>query len=174
MLYPTSMPAGHARQFEPIIDTHWARILKLAFQMTGDRNEAEEIAQQTFFLAYRAWPTFEQRSTVLNWLFRIAVNTCRQYMVKRRRENTVPLDQAPPPVTHDHDPIESRELRERLDAAMQAISPKHRMVLTLFCLDELDHEAVAEILGCPVGTVWSRLYNARAALARRLEQETER
>ncbi len=57
---------------------------------------------------------------------------------------------------------------------MQAISPKHRMVLTLFCLDGLDHKAVAEILRCPVGTVWSRLYNARAALARQLEQETER
>ncbi len=168
------MPAGHAKQFEPIIDAHWARILKLAFQMTGDRNEAEEITQQTFFLAYRAWPKFEQRSAVLTWLFRIAVNTCKQHMIKRRRESTVPLDRAPPPVTHDHDPIESRELRERLDAGMQAISPKHRMVLTLFCLDELGHEAVAEILRCPVGTVWSRLYNARAALARQLEQETQR
>jgi RNA polymerase sigma-70 factor (ECF subfamily) len=168
------MPAGHAGQFEPIIDAHWATILKLALQMTGDQNEAEEIAQQTFYLAYRAWPTFEQRSTVLTWLFRIAVNACKQHMIKRRRENTVPLDEAPPSFTHDHDPIESRELRERLDAAMQAISPKHRMVLTLICLDELDHEAVAEILGCPIGTVWSRLYNARAALARQLEQETER
>ena len=54
---------------------------------------------------------------------------------------------------------------------MQAISPGHRLVLTLFCLDELDHASIAEVLGCPIGTVWSRLFNARAAIAKHLKQE---
>ncbi len=168
------MPDGVDRPFETLIDAHWARVLGLALRMTGDRTEAEEIAQQTFFNAYRAWPEFEHRSTVTTWLFRIAVNTCKQHMLRRRRERALPLDDVALPITHDPDPIEAREGQERIDAAMQAISPKQRMVLTLFCLDGLDHEAVAAILGCPLGTVWSRLYHARAALARQLEAEEEK
>lgn len=168
------MPPGHTSEFETVIEAHWATVLRLSLRMTGNRGDAEEITQQTFFLAYRAWPTFEQRAKVMTWLFRIAVNTVKQLMIKQRRERAAPLDQAPPMVAHDPDPIESRESREQLDAAMQAISPMHRMVLTLFCLDGLNHEAIAEILGCPVGTVWSRLHNARAALARQMQPEAER
>tara|TARA_R110002072_G_scaffold87129_2_gene196571 strand:- start:11930 stop:12433 length:504 start_codon:yes stop_codon:yes gene_type:complete len=167
------MPAGDANEFEDVIDAHWATVRKLALRMTGDRGDAEEITQQTFFLAYRAWPTFARRAKVMTSLFRIAVNACQQHMIKRRRERTVPLDQAPAIFTHDHDPIEARESLARLDVAMQAISPLHRMVLTLFCLEDLDHEAIAEVLDCPVGTVWSRLHSARAALARHYQPEAE-
>ena len=167
------MPPVPATEFEKVIAAHWASVSRLALRMTSDRGDAEEITQQTFFLAYRAWPTFEERSKVITWLFRIAINCVKQHMLKQRRERAVPLDEAPPITTRDLDPIESRESLEQLDAAMQAISPKHRMVLTLFCLDGLDHEAIAEILGCPLGTVWSRLHNARAALARQMQPEAE-
>ena len=60
----------------------------------------------------------------------------------------------------------------RLQALAKAVL-SHRLVLTLFCIEGLDHESIAEILGCPVGTVWSRLFHARAALARQLGMETE-
>lgn len=165
------MPDASSAPFEPVVDAHWASILKLAYRMTGDANEAEEIAQQTFFLAYRAWSRFEQRSSVATWLFRIAANQCKRHLLERQRQNSIPLEQAPPLDTRDQDPFESREAQERLDRALQAIRPGHRLVLTLFCLDELDHASIAEVLGCPIGTVWSRLFHARAALARHLEKE---
>ncbi|MEC7583040.1 MAG: sigma-70 family RNA polymerase sigma factor [Planctomycetota bacterium] len=164
------MPAASQRPFEPVIDAHWRKILNLAVRMTGDRVEGEEIAQETFFRAYRAWPKFAGRSSVLTWLFRIAVNTTKAHMLERHRRGSVSLSDAPPPAVRDRDPIEAREEREHIEAAMQAISPKHRMVLTLFCQEGLNHEQIAEVVGCPIGTVWSRLYNARAAFARQLEQ----
>lgn len=164
------MPDATPRPFEPVIDAHWRTILNLAVRMTGDRVEGEEIAQETFFRAYRAWPEFAGRSSVLTWLFRIAVNTTKAHMLERRRKGGVSLADAPPPTVHDPDPIEAREQRQQIEAAMQGISPQHRMVLTLFCQEELSHEQIAEVVGCPIGTVWSRLYNARAAFARQLEQ----
>lgn len=159
--------------FEQVLEAHWATVQKLALRMTGNPGDAEEITQQTFFLAYRAWPGFEGRAKVTTWLFRIAVNAVKQHMIRERRQRAVPLDQAPPIVSHDPDPIASRESLERFDRAFRAISPKHRMVLTLFCLDGLDHDAIAEILDCPVGTVWSRLHHARTALAKHLQPKEE-
>lgn len=167
------MATGHTDEFEAVLAAHWASVHRLALRMTGDQNEAEEIAQHTFFLAYRAWPSFERRSTVSTWLFRIAVNACKRHMIQRRREGAVSLDDASSPVTHDEDRMELRELSDRIDAGLQRVSPAHRLVLTLFCVDQLDHESIAEILGCPVGTVWSRLFHARAALARQLGMESE-
>lgn len=167
------MATDHKGDFEAALEAHWASVFRLALRMTGDQNEAEEIAQHTFFLAYRAWSSFEGRSAVSTWLFRIAVNACRRHILQRRREEEVPLDEASSPVTHSEDRMELRELREQIDAALQQVSPAHRLVLTLFCIDQLNHESIAEILGCPVGTVWSRLFHARAALARQLGMETE-
>ena len=167
------MDTGHADEFETIMEAHWASVLRLGFRMTGDQNEAEEIAQHTFFLAYRAWASFERRSAVSTWLFRIAVNACKQHMIQRRRERLVPLDESTQPVTFDDGRLDLRELRDRIETGLQRVSPAHRLVLTLFWIDQLDHESIAEILGCPVGTVWSRLYYARAALARQLGMETE-
>jgi RNA polymerase sigma-70 factor, ECF subfamily len=168
------MATGHADEFEAILEAHWASVLRLGLRMTGDQNEAEEIAQHTFFLAYRAWPSFKRRSAVSTWLFRIAVNACKRHMIqRRRRERVVALDESSQPVTLDDDRLELRELRDRIEAALQRASPAHRLVLTLFWIDQLDHESIAEILGCPVGTVWSRLFYARAALARQLGLETE-
>ncbi len=158
--------------FEPILDAHWGKILGLAVRMAGDAHEGEEIAQETFFRAYQAWPKFEARSSVLTWLFRIAINTCKAHMMKKRRA-AISLEEAPPLVVHDRDPIEAREERDRLEFAMQAISPKHRMVLTLFCQEELSHEEIAGLLECPVGTVWSRLYSARSAMSEQLQSFTE-
>jgi len=156
------------------MEAHWASVLRLCFRMAGDQNEAEEIAQHTFFLAYRAWESFERRSAVSTWLFRIAVNACQRHMIQRQRESVVPFDEQTQPVTYDDDREDLRELRDRIQTALQRISPAHRLVLTLFWIDQLDHGAIAEILGCPLGTAWSRLFYAREALAQQLGMETER
>ena len=167
------MRSNSPGEFEAVIEEHWASVRRLAVRMTGDLNDAEEVVQHTFFLAFRAWPAFEGRSSVSTWLFRIAVNACKQHLMRRQRDAAVQLDDAPPPLSHDADRMELLELRDRIDAGLQRVRPAHRLVLTLFCLDGLDHESIAEILGCPVGTVWSRLFHARAALARQIGMETE-
>lgn len=65
-------------EFEDVMHAHWADVLRLGMLMFADETEAEEVAQQTFFKAYTAWDSFEGRSSVRTWLFRIAINVCRR------------------------------------------------------------------------------------------------
>ena len=67
-MYPTGMSKSSPGEFEEVSEAHWASVLHLGPRMTGDQNEAEEIAQNTFFLAFRAWPSFERQSAVSTWL----------------------------------------------------------------------------------------------------------
>ena len=85
--------------FAPIIDEHWAKIYRLAVRMTGQPSEADEIAQETFFRAFRSYSKFEGRSKVETWLYRIAVNVCKKRMIDQKRRQATTLETVVP----DHD-----------------------------------------------------------------------
>jgi RNA polymerase sigma-70 factor (ECF subfamily) len=154
-------------EFEAVIRACWPRIYQLARRMTGRDAEAEDVAQQTFFLAFQAWSRFEGKSKPDTWLFRIAVNVCRRHLMDRhRRRAAVP---APESDARPDDAVLARERREAVSRAMELLAPDQRLVLTLFCVDGLSHSQIAEILECPEGTVWSRLYHAKKSLLEKLE-----
>lgn len=154
--------------FEQALHDHWAEILRLGTLMLADATEGEEAAQQTFFRAYSAWDSFEGRSSVRTWLFRIAINVCRRMLTTRKRFQGEQLDGLIGLAQPEPDPREE-QTKERVRQAMQLLAPPHRLILTLFCIDGLKHQDIAKIFDVPEGTVWSRLHKAKQELKRRME-----
>lgn len=156
--------------FEQVLESHWGPVYQLAYRMVQDPAEAEEIAQQAFFQAFRAWGKFEGRSSVRTWLFRIALNAGKKHLLDRKKRPT-PLEAEPPAPP----PTRADDRRERVSRALERLSPANRILLTLFCIEGTSCQAIAETLGCPEGTVWSRLYRAKKELEeamRKMEETT--
>ncbi len=142
-------------------------------RMLGDRHEGEDAAQQTFLQAYRAWDRFRGQATRKTWIFRIAANVCARDLESRRRLPSETMELPEETAGEDTNPaarLLSEEQSQAVDKTLQELSPAHRMVLVLFCLEELSHMEIAELLACPEGTVWSRLHHARRAFAERFQQ----
>ena len=159
-------------EFEEALRAYFVPIRAFCERMLGERHAAEDAAQQTFLQALRAWKRFEHRSHRKTWLFRIAANVCARALERSRRaaEDASSIDSQEP--TDDNSParpLERAEEAAAVHAALMALSPAHRMVLVLFCVEDLTHAEIAELLGCPGGTIWSRLHHARKAFAERLQ-----
>lgn len=108
--------------FEQALHDHWAEILRLGILMLADETEAEEAAQQTFFKAYSAWDSFEGRSSVRTWLFRIAINVCRRALTTRRRIQGQRID-GPIEVAHPEADPREEQMKERVRQAMNRLAP---------------------------------------------------
>jgi RNA polymerase sigma factor (sigma-70 family) len=167
--------AGDERALEQLYARHAPALLAYAEGLVGDRGRAEDALQETFVGAWRGAASFRGRSTVRTWLFGI----CRRQALKRMRgrgQLLWPLDEALGVPALEPDPQAvtlARADAAAVGAALQALSPAHREVLDLTFSAQLSHADVATVLGVPVGTVKSRLFHARAALARALPVETE-
>ena len=139
-----------------------APLLTLAVHVTGDRAEAEDVVQQVFLAVHRALPSFRGESRVGTWLYRIAIRAAVASRASRRIAS--PLDDAhAAPSTEDR--LEARSDALRVAEAMRTLPVEHRTVLSLFAIEGLSHREIADVLGVPEGTVWSRLANARRKLA---------
>lgn len=153
--------------FTDALEHHWKAIFHLGLRMSGNPTEAEEAAQQTFFLAYQHWDQFEGRSELQTWLFRIAINVCRKQLQERNRFQGYELDAERLAESREFDSgSDDREVCVRV--AFDSLDAKDRLILTLFCIDQLRHVEIGEILGVPEGTVWSRLHHAKKRLGRKI------
>lgn len=150
-------------EFENAISAHWADIVRLGILMFADETEAEEVAQQTFFKAYTAWDSFEGRASVRTWLFRIAVNVCRRNLTTRKRFQGERLEHQIELAHPETDPREI-QMQEKVRQALEQVAPPHRLILTLFCIEGMKHQEIANIFDVPEGTVWSRLHKAKQEL----------
>ena len=142
-----------------------SRVLSLCLHLTGSPGDAEDAAQEVFLAVFRDLPKFRGESRLSTWIYRIAVRTA--FRVKAKRPRTVPLDLES--ATETPDPALQRERSRHLARALANLSAEHRTVLALFALDGLSHREIAETLGIPEGTVWSRLHLARKKLAAELK-----
>lgn len=138
-------------------------------------DDAMEVAQETFFRAYRKITSFQGQSSFYTWLYRIAVNISIDYQRRQKRsplEFRESMDEvfeqqnevAKDPFSDVHD----RELREKLVSAINDLSPEHKAVFVLRTLEGLSYKDIGEILGCSEGTVMSRLHYARKKLQYKL------
>lgn len=137
-------------------------VLALCRQLMGDAADAEDALQETFVAVHAGLPRFRGEARLSTWVYRIAIRTTARQRARRGRRAAEPLVVDPPAPASDA--ALSAERRELLDRAMARLSAEQRAVLSLFSLDGLSHAEVAEILGIPIGTVWSRLHAARQRL----------
>lgn len=172
---------GRTDAFGELVCRYQNRIYNLAYRFTGHAHEAEEVAQEAFFKAYRALESFRGESAFYTWLFRIVVNEARSRQRFRAvRPTEVSLSGAHPdsaerapaePTGQLHargeDPAEEagRAERKRLvERALARLDPEPRMMIVLRDIEGRNYEEIAGLLGCPKGTVKSRLHRARQAL----------
>jgi RNA polymerase sigma-70 factor (ECF subfamily) len=144
--------------------------------MTSHREDAEDLLQDVFLKAWQALPGFEGKSSFYTWIYRIAVNRAINFVKKRKRRQGMSLDDLDAGIERDptmvelasndtpHRQSQLREVQEKLNAALQKLSEKHRAVVVLHDIEGVPHQEIGEILGCSSGTVRSRLFYARQQL----------
>ena len=175
---------GDQRAFEMLVVKYQRRIERLIARMIRDVDLVEDIAQETFIRAYRALPGFRGESAFYTWLYRIAVNTAKKAMIGLRRDPLLTEaamggggddDDDNPAVDRDltdgetpESTLASRQIAETVNAAVAALSEDLRQAITLREIEGLSYEEIAEMMNCPIGTVRSRIYRAREAIATRL------
>ena len=178
---------GDDRAFARLVDLYKDRIYSYVARMLHDPTEAEDVAQEAFIRAFENMAGFREASSFQTWLYRIASNLAIDASRARKRRGVADLSLDKPMATDDgeverelptegrgpEDVAESAELQEMVAAGIAQLSPKLRAVMTLYDLAGLSYSEIAKILGCPVGTVKSRLFNARNQLRAILEDKLD-
>lgn len=166
---------GDLPAFDHLVERYKQRIYSTIYHMTSNHADANDVAQETFIKAFKNLDRFKGDSAFYTWLYRIAVNNTINF-IKRRRANHVSLDDADAGIQNDPDFVErttsdgptravaANQLMRRLNEALQKLSPNHRLVVTLYDIEGMQHGEIAKIMNCSEGTVRSRLFYARAQL----------
>jgi RNA polymerase sigma-70 factor (ECF subfamily) len=169
---------GDQAAFTGIVRRYQRAIYRLAYGLTRNAADADDLAQETFVRAYRALERFRVGEPLYPWLSRITMNlTFSLFRHRRRRPETAlePLVEAGQQWGVNDDPLDrtaDREQREQLQAAFAGLSEEHQSVLALRAIEGLSYEEIAGTLGVPIGTVMSRLSRARGELKRRFMART--
>ena len=180
----TNPPGGSSMKdrFEEIALPHLDSVYRLARSLAGTEAEAEDLLQETFIRAYRAFPGFELRDYGARpWLFRILYNAFYTLKGRQRRQPTllseVDFDQFADgsgerenwdPTASALGALDWEQIDEELKSALQRLQPEYRAVLLLWSLEGLSYKEIAEVCDCALGTVMSRLFRARRILAKAL------
>lgn len=166
-----SAARGDEESFARLVSLHEKRVYTLALRMTGDREDAEDVAQEAFLSAWRGLPSFRGESGFSTWLYRLTSNAAVDHLRKNRRQRAeaslndeaLGLDAVDPGPT-PQEQAEARSLREAVRWGMGELTREHRQVLSLREYEGLSYEEIAGRLGVDLGTVKSRLSRARGAL----------
>jgi RNA polymerase sigma-70 factor, ECF subfamily len=162
--------AGDTRAFDLLARRHQDALLRFVrWQLGMARQDAEDVTQDVLVEIYRALPRFEARSRLRTWMFGVARNVC----LRHRRNQVTPcpsvgdniLRKLPDPHMDPLAGLAQREVQARVQSAIAGLSPTQRIVLLLREIEGLSYQEIATTLDLPIGTVRSRLHNARAALA---------
>lgn len=167
---------GDGLAFDELVLRHRDAVYRFVrSQLDTDRNEAEDVTQSVFVEVFRCLDRFEGRSRLRTWIVGIAANLCRQRRRERSSEaghveivEAEALRQLPDGSPGLVAALERRELQEAVRAAIDGLGPEQRTVVLLREIEGLSYAEIAEALHVPLGTVRSRLHNARASLAERL------
>ena len=164
---------GETEAFAVLVERHQKTIFNLLYRMLGDYDDAAEVSQEAFLSAYRSIKSFRGDASFSTWLYRIAVNhaNTRRKSVALWQQRTARMESSEPASDGDSDPadaLERKEMRERVQAALNGLEAEDATIILLRDLQDVPYEAVADILDVPIGTVKSRLHRARRALKARL------
>ena len=170
---------GEKNAFNMLVLRYQHKVSALIARFVNDPQEVEDVAQEAFIKAYRALPRFRGDSAFYTWLYRIAVNTAKNYLAaQRRRPTDIELDMQDPDQYGLHAKLKetdtpeavalSHELQETLEQAIDALPDDLRTAIILRELDGMSYEEIAETMDCPVGTVRSRIFRARDAISKKV------
>jgi RNA polymerase sigma-70 factor (ECF subfamily) len=174
---------GDQKAFEMLVVKYQRRIERLISRMVRDDGLVQDIAQETFIRAYRAIPQFRGDSAFYTWLYRIAVNTAKKALVELKRDPVI-LESAMAGPDDGEEPsrgeqtlsdgetpdavLASKEIAATVNAAIDDLSEDLRQAIVLREIEGLSYEEIADVMNCPIGTVRSRIFRAREAIATRL------
>ena len=166
--------AGDVAAFEPLVEKYRQRVWRLAFQVLRDREEAWDCAQDAFVRAFQSLGSFRGQSAFYTWLFRIAMNVATDRLRSRGAQarafgtQAIPAEEwertAPDPQARPDQAAIGAERRERISQALDTLPPNARAIIMLSDVEGLSYREIATVLNCPIGTVMSRLHNARRRL----------
>ena len=175
-----------AAAFEEVVGRYKNKVYNYIYRMVGNSDDAEDLTQEVFVRMYTSLDSFRRQASLHTWLFRIASNLCIDHFrrSKKMRANAYSLDE---PIKdagdggeagggHEvadakyepHRLMEQQEMAEQIQQALGQLPEKLRTVLVLHDIEDLPYEEIAQVVGCPLGTVKSRLFHARQQLRQRL------
>lgn len=172
--------AGEKRAFDLLVAKYQRKLSRLLSRFIRDPAEVEDVAQEAFVKAYRALPSFRGDSAFYTWLYRIGINTAKNHLVAmgRRAPTTTEFDADEAETFEDGDQLRdintpeslmmTRQIGDTVNAAMEALPEELRTAIQLREIEGLSYEEIAAIMNCPIGTVRSRIFRAREAIAAKL------
>lgn len=173
---------GEKLAFDALVSKYQRKVYRIALRLMGDPADAEDVVQETFIKAYRALPQFRGESAFYTWLYRIAINAARNALELRGRHfpqtgSATPEDDetfGPESYLSNADTPESllsgKQLAQVINQAMEDLPADWRLALSLREIDGMTYEDIAKAMACPIGTVRSRIFRAREAIAEKIGQ----
>jgi RNA polymerase sigma-70 factor, ECF subfamily len=171
---------GDKHAFDLLVSKYQRKLGRLISRFVRDSAEAEDVTQDAFIKAYRALPGFRGESAFYTWLYRIGINTAKNYLLanKRRAPTSTPFDTDDAEafeeasllreVSTPENELMSKQVVDVVQSSLQQLPEDLRSALTLREIEGLSYEEIASVMNCPVGTVRSRIFRAREAVAENL------
>ncbi|MFZ2855787.1 MAG: RNA polymerase sigma factor RpoE [Rhodocyclaceae bacterium] len=173
--------AGDKHAFELLVAKYQRKLGRLLSRFVRDSAEVEDVAQEAFIKAYRALPSFRGESAFYTWLYRIGINTAKNYLVARGRRapTSTDFDADEAEGFEDADQLrdintpesllQSKQVGETVNAAIDSLPEELRTAIVLREIEGLSYEEISAAMNCPIGTVRSRIFRAREAVANKLK-----
>ena len=172
--------AGDKQAFDLLVLKYQRKIMRLLSRMIRDQAEVEDVAQEAFIKAYRALPQFRGDSAFYTWLYRIAINTARNWLSSNSRRPSTPssyenedgetfdeMDNLTDNTTPESE-LASRQISQTVNKAIEDLPEDLRTAIVLREIEGMSYEDIAQSMNCPIGTVRSRIFRAREAIATKL------
>lgn len=166
---------GSRAAFDMLVLKYQRRVERLLARSVRDPADVADLCQESFLAAYRALPAFRGQSAFYTWLYRIAINAAQRHRARQRPvesldddEGTFGTEQTPSDHATPEALLAGRQLVRELDDAVAALAEDQRRALLLREVDGLSYDEIGDLMGCPPGTVRSRIFRAREAVAARL------
>ena len=177
--------SGDIEAFETLIQSHQKRVYNIALRMTGNPEDAQELAQDAIVRAFTSIGKFRGDSSFSTWLYRITINVCTDFLRKRRKTTVISMEQGP--VSNENNQgiqieeeapgpdelAEKKQLKELVREAIDLLSDEHKQVLILRDIMDMSYKEIANTLNVNEGTIKSRLNRARAGLKKIIMQRAE-
>ncbi|MBI5780905.1 MAG: RNA polymerase sigma factor RpoE [Rhodocyclales bacterium] len=172
---------GDKNAFGLLVSKYQRKVQRLLSRLVRDPAEVEDLTQETFIKAYRALDSFRGDSAFYTWLYRIAINTAKNHLMASNRRPTASATVHATEEGETWDELDTlsdnetpenllltQEIAHTVEEAIQSLPEELRTAITLRELEGLSYEEIAQVMGCPIGTVRSRIFRAREAIAQRL------